>query len=223
MVLLPSLAKQARQQDQRATPPPVPPLVDRSEFASSEEYKAYMAARRKAQERLREFNRPLRRRGATQPLVDAVDKLRTRERRILWGCNVETGRKGAPIQDWVEPRRKLMEPAARHALAVEAAQRLPTLNSAAKLRAALQQQEEWSGVTLSQVRRAITAANAMDKPAFVECDRIQRRGIKKDISASRPSVYSALLERKRRARAPQVEARRLKQAEKKAQREAEVC
>jgi hypothetical protein len=52
MVVLPYLAAQAR------TPPPVPPLIDKSEFESDEAYKAYMATRRKAQERLREFNRP---------------------------------------------------------------------------------------------------------------------------------------------------------------------
>ena len=54
MSVLPSLAKQARQ---RTAPPPVPPLVDKSEFENHEAYKAYMATRRTAQERLREFKR----------------------------------------------------------------------------------------------------------------------------------------------------------------------
>ena len=62
MSVLPSLAAQARQ---RAAPPPVPPLVDKSEFESDEAYADYMATRRKAKERLREFNRPPRVRGSS--------------------------------------------------------------------------------------------------------------------------------------------------------------
>ena len=66
--MMPSLAAQVR----RKEPPPVPPLIDKSEFDSDEAHKAYMATRRKAQERLREFHRPsragrVRRAGVAQP------------------------------------------------------------------------------------------------------------------------------------------------------------
>ena len=41
----------------RTAPPPVPPLKNPSEFDDDESHAAYMKSRRKAQERLREFNR----------------------------------------------------------------------------------------------------------------------------------------------------------------------
>ena len=69
-----------------------------------------------------------------------------------------TGRKKAPSQqdfDAWDARRKPIAPAARHALHQQDAQRLPKLTSAAKLHAALQQQDEWSGVNWS-VRRGMS-------------------------------------------------------------------
>ena len=80
----------------------MPPLIDKSEFSSDEAHKAYMATRRKAQERLREFHRPsragrVRRAGVAQPtaasqaLSKAVEDLRKRERHVLFGCNVDDG------------------------------------------------------------------------------------------------------------------------------------
>ena len=144
--MLPSLAALARQ---RTEPPPVPPLLARSEFSTDEEHKTYMATRRKAQERWREFNRPartgrVRRAGVAQPtaasqaLSNAVEELRKRERRVLFGMSVETGRKKAPSMNGaVAAKRKPMAPAARHALHQQRSQRLPKLTSAAKLRSAL--------------------------------------------------------------------------------------
>ena len=104
MSVLPSLATQARQ---RMPPPSVPPPKDRADFESEEAYKAYMATRSKAKEQLREFNRPtragrIRSAGVAQPtaasqaLSKAVEDLRKRERRILFGVYVETGLKKAP-------------------------------------------------------------------------------------------------------------------------------
>ena len=115
MSVLPSLVATLRQ---RTEPPPVPPQRDASEFDSAEEHAAYNKARQKAQARHREFKRPqrvgrVRRSGMAQPsasseaLTKAVEELRTRERRIFWGCNVETGRKQAPLSfDAFYARRK---------------------------------------------------------------------------------------------------------------------
>ena len=79
MVLQPSLAAMARQQErQRTCPPPVPPLLTQSHFDSVEAYKDYMRTRRKAQERLREFNRPARKRRAAvkQPTAASLESSR---------------------------------------------------------------------------------------------------------------------------------------------------
>ena len=122
-------------------------------------------------------------------------------------------------------RRKQMDPAARHSLHQADARRLPQLTSAAKLHNALQQ-DEWTSVTRSQVRRALTAANKRDRPAFIEEDRSRRRSIQKCLSATRPAAYPARLQRKREAereaRRPQLEARRLERAQKAVQRAAAV-
>ena len=231
MSVLPSLVATLRQ---RTEPPPVPPQRDASEFDSAEEHAAYNKARQKAQARHREFKRPqrvgrVRRSGMAQPsasseaLTKAVEELRTRERRIFWGCNVETGRKQAPLSfDAFYARRKPMAPAERHAVHQQDAQQLPTLTSATKLQTALQQQQEWSGVTSSQVRRAVTAANRRQNPESMEDNRSIRRQIQKRLSATRPAVYPAKLQHKREvdreARRPLLEARRLERAQRNAQR-----
>ena len=158
--MLPSLAKQAKQ---RTAPPPVPPLIDKSEFPSDEAYRAYMKTRRKAQERLREFNRPAR--GASQPLTAAISALRTRERRIAFGCDVETGRKQSPSAAWTQHVAALERRPARERYEDQAA-KLPQLTSAEALHAVLQQQPEHAGVSLSQVRRAVTAANQREKATW---------------------------------------------------------
>jgi hypothetical protein len=124
---------------------------------------------------------------------------------------------------WLQQReRTLTLSAARHALHQQDAQRLPTLTSAATLQEALQQQDEWTSVTRSQVRRAVTAANKRDRPAFVEEDRSRRRSIQKRLSATRPAAYPARLQLKREAqreaRRPQVEVHRRERAQKAAQR-----
>ena len=164
MPRLPSLVAQARE---RTAPPPVPPLLDRSQFDSDEAHSEYMRTRRKAQERLREFNRLPRYRTsrvrlkptapteATKRLANAAEMLRERERRIHFGCDVETGRKNrAPMSVWQPPPRgNAHEQWRKHAST------LPTLISAAKVHAALVQQDDWVGVSHSQVRRAITEAN----------------------------------------------------------------
>ena len=115
MSRLPSLVAQARE---RTAPPPVPPLLDRSQFDSDEAHSEYMRTRRKAQERLREFNRLPRYRTsrvrlkptapteATKRLANAAEMLRERERIIHFGCDVETGRKNrAPMSVWQPPPR----------------------------------------------------------------------------------------------------------------------
>jgi hypothetical protein len=91
---------------------------------------------------------------ASQALSKAVEGLREREGRILWGCDVETGRKKAPDFSAFFANREPMSPAARHALHKQDVQRLPTLTSSTKLQAALQQQQEWSDVTRSHVTGA---------------------------------------------------------------------
>ena len=59
--VLPSLMAKARANDDgQRVAPSVPPRRDRSEFDDKDAYKAHMKERRKAQERLREFNRPRR-------------------------------------------------------------------------------------------------------------------------------------------------------------------
>ena len=91
MAQLPSLVAGARSQ---RSLPFVPELRARSEFDSQEAFDQHRKERRKAQERLREFNRPkrVRQRGASgsvkrtaaaSSLADAIQKVRTRERRIL--------------------------------------------------------------------------------------------------------------------------------------------
>jgi hypothetical protein len=83
------------------------------------------------------------------------------------------------------------------------------------------QTEEWSGVTMSQVRRAVTAANKRDpKPAEAEWCREIRRKISNGLSATRPERYPALLERKKEARRSQVHAHKLERAQMNAQRHA---
>ena len=139
----------------------------------------------------------------------------------MFGCNAETGRKSAPCPDLArQPARERYE---------EDAARLPKLTSADKMHEALMQQAEHQGITRSQVRRAVTAANRAEKaarPDAVDEDRRYRRSIKKGISATRPAAYPALLQRKRdterEARRPQVEARAIERAQKAAQREAAV-
>lgn len=114
MVVQPSLVAIARhEQHQRTAPPPVPPLVEQSAFETKEEYAAYMKERRKAQERVREYNRPART-GRVRParevqpsatskaLAEAVSTLKVRRRRIMFGRNVETGRKSNPSTANVE-------------------------------------------------------------------------------------------------------------------------
>ena len=185
-----------------------------------------MRTRRKAQERLREFNRPPRYRTsrvrlkptapteATKRLANAAEMLRERERRIHFGCDVETGRKNrAPMSVWQPPPRgNAHEQWRKHAST------LPTLISAAKVHAALVQQDDWVGVSHSQVRRAITEANKARLPEAVEEDRRDRRSIRKNLSATRPAAYPASLAHKRakrEARRPQLEERRLERARKK--------
>ena len=223
MSRLPSLVAQARE---RTAPPPVPPLLDRSQFDSDEAHSEYMRTRRKAQERLREFNRPPRYRTsrvrlkptapteATKRLANAAEMLRERERRIHFGCGVETGRKNrAPMSVWQPPPR-----GNAHEQWIKHASTLPTLTSAAKVHAALVQQDDWVGVSHSQVRRAITEANKARLPEAVEEDRRDRRSIRKNLSATRPAAYPASLAHKRakrEARRPQLEERRLERARKK--------
>lgn len=196
MVLQPSLVAQARE---RTPPPPIPPYRDRSEFAHDEDHAVYMKTRRKAQERLREFKRPPRARARAShspQLVSAVEKLRLRERCILFHVNVETGRKQSPgVLEEIDSRRTIREKYEQEA------QLLPKLNSAETMHAALIQQEEHAGVTLSQVRRAVTAANKRDDPdrlvslglhneaCMAGNVRLARRAISKGLSATRPAVY----------------------------------
>ena len=142
MVLQPSLAAMARQQErQRTRPPPVPPLLTQSHFESVEAYKDYMRTRRKAQERLREFNRPARERRAAvkQPtaasleLTKTVSTLRVRERRVFLGVNVETGRKKAPmgLAEWnaaqADRAARRRDPGDLHAEYQRRASKLPAL------------------------------------------------------------------------------------------------
>ena len=234
-MVLPSLAAQARQ---RATPPPVPPIVPKSEFESDEHYKDYMATRRNALERVREFKRPprVRHQASHAPqIAAAIRKLRLRERHILFGANPETGRKKSPFVSSVQDDRGT----AREQHEEDAA-RIPVLKSAIALHAALVKQEEHASVSLSQVRRAVTAANKQvlqhsadpDLESFhiesfyEEQTRWKRRSISKGLSATRPSAYPALLklkrEREREGRRPQIEARALQLAQKAAKRDADV-
>ena len=222
MSVLPSLVSQARQ---HTAPPPVPPLLDKSEFDTNDAYAAYMKTRRKAKERLRDFHRPPRaRRGAPQQLTAAIDALRSSERSINFQCDVGTGHKQAPSAEWwVQFAAQARRPARERY--EDAAAKLPQLLSAKSLHAALVQQPEHAGVTLAQVRRAVTAANQHDKarwPEDVDEDRRHRRRIKKGVSTTRPAAYSAQLQRKREtereARRPKLEARRLERAQKNAQR-----
>lgn len=106
MVLQPSLAAMARQQErQRTRPPPVPPLLTQSHFDSVEAYKDYMRTRRKAQERLREFNRPARERRAAvkQPtaasLEGSEDEWYLRARRIEAGYELRDAK--AAAAEWL--------------------------------------------------------------------------------------------------------------------------
>ena len=223
MSVRPSLAAQARQQ--RTAPPSVPPHLERSEFDSDEAYAVYVKDRRKAKERLREFNRPPRlRRGASEALKAAIEVLRTRERRIMFGCNVETGRKQAPSAEWTAHVAALERRPAPERYK-EKADQLPKLTSAEAMLAALQQQPEHANISLSQVRRAVTAVNQREKamwPDSITESRQYRRSIKKGLSATRPAAYPAQLQRKREAereaRRPQLEARRLERAQMSAQR-----
>ena len=214
MSLLPSLVAQVKQ---RTAPPPVPPLIDKTKFESHEAYATYMKRRRQANERLREFNRPAR--GASKSLVAAVTSLRTRERRIFFGCNVETGRKGAPATPQQLKRSSIQQSNE------EQAADLPKLTSAKVLHAAITQQSEHAGVSLSQVRRAVTAANQHDSSAPTEWPNLElvrerRRYIKQYVSATRPE---GMLKRKRhldaerKERRPRVEARQLQRVQKAAQ------
>lgn len=219
MSVQPSLVALARQ---RTAPPAIPPVVDKSEFDDDEAYAAYMKTRRKAKERVREFNRPprgSRKPSHSSPLASAIKALRTREHRILFHCDVETGRKKSPTGAF-QPRRPARE---RHE---EDAKLLPKLTSAQALHKALLQEEEHAGTTLSQVRRAVTAANTQADPHIVELGRQHRRSISKALSATRPAVYPARLaskrEAEREARGPQKEARRLKRVERAARRDADV-
>jgi hypothetical protein len=226
MVVQPSLVAVARQQQQqqqqqqqRTEPPPVPPLIDRSAFETDEAYKLYMKDRRKAQERVREYNRPART-GRTRParaaqpsfspaaLVDAVARMRTRG--INFDVAVETGRKRMAtaeehraFMEAMRAERRPMEPSARHAVhQQDAAQYVKPLTSAVALHKALVQRDEWASVTLSQVRRAVTAAEKRESDgsrAQRELNRWERRAIQKRLSDTRPSVYAARLKRKRDA------------------------
>ena len=123
----------------------------------------------------------------------------------------------------------------------ELAAKLPELTTAKALHAALIKQEEHSDVTLSQVRRGLTAANQQHEarkeefgPPPYEGWRDVRRSIKKGMSRTRPDAYPALLERRRNAlrekraaereaRRPQMEARQLEKAQQIAARKAAVC
>jgi hypothetical protein len=226
MVVQPSLVAIARQQQQqppqRPAPSPIPPLVARSTFDTDDAYKAYMKERRKAQERVREYNRPPRAARAAQPsapaaLVDAVARMRTRG--IDFDVAVETGRKrmGTAAEqraamEAIRAERRPMEPAARHAVHErDAAQYLKPLPTAVALHAALVQRDEWAGVTLSQVRRAVTAAEKQEDDGSREqreLDRWERRAIQKRLSNTRPSVYAGKLKRKREAYSTANEQRR---------------
>ena len=233
MAQLPSLVLVAGARSQRSLPF-VPELRARSEFDSQEAFDQHRKERRKAQERLREFNRPkrVRQRGASgsvkrtaaaSSLADAIQKVRTRERRILWHANVETGRKRLPEDPRSDPRSMPMEPAARHAVHQADERRLPKATSAKKMQQVLQQQEEWRNVTLSQVRRSLTAVRKADDPDLIEYDRTWRRHIQKRVSDTRPAVYSARLASQREARRPQMEARAAVRAQKQLQRDQDVA
>ena len=229
MVKLPSLVAQMRQ---RTAPLSVPPRVDKTEFDSDESYKSYMKDRRKAQERLREFNRPHRVRQApaarstagAQQLSKAVEEVRKRERRIFWGVNVATGRKQAPCtesfaKEAAQRKARRGKPDLQRAEYEESANDLPKITTAVKLHAALQQTEEHSDVTLSQVRRAVTEANKREQPEAVEEERRIRRSIQRGLSGTQPAAYAATLERKRKAREarrPEAEARAAERAQKRA-------
>ena len=198
-----------------------------------------MKDRRKAQERVREFNRPQRVRpavarstAAPQQLSKAVETIRERERRIFWGCDVETGRKQAPsmsaFDGWlVRQKARRGNAELQHAEHLESAERLPKTTTATSLHAALKQAD--AEKTLSQVRRAVTVANKRARPEVVQEDRRVRRSIQCGLSSTRPAAYAAMIERKREARAetrearrPEIEARAAELARKRAQRESNI-
>jgi hypothetical protein len=236
MVLQPSLVALARQNRQRTPPPPVSPLRDASSFDSPAAHQEYMKTRRAALERLREFNRPKRKRErrvaaskpskTSQKLTDAVDVLRVRERRVFLGLDVETGRKKGPSfvhaigRQAIQDTRQAMcdgGPEARHPRYQQSARELPKLTSAAAVRDALAETEEWSRVTLSQVRRAVTSANKRERGESggpltlserrrrgeLAYYREKRRSTINGLSAKRSPAYPAMLERKRQARRDQ--------------------
>jgi len=113
---LPSLVADYRE---RTRPPDVPPKRSRSEFDSDDLHKQYMQKRRKAQERLREYGRPLRNRkgreqsgrkqsGRARParkrqqhesFVRRVTQCRAQEqqRQLRMGIVVPVGLKEAPM------------------------------------------------------------------------------------------------------------------------------
>ena len=89
------------------------------------------------------------------------------------GCDVETGRKGAPLSG-TDVRAAVVafneaeavrrgNPELQHAEWRQAAIELPKLTSAVKVCEALAQSDEWRHVSLSQVRRAVTAANKLER------------------------------------------------------------
>ena len=249
--VLPSLMAKARANDDcQRVAPSVPPRRDRSEFNDKDAYKAHMKERRKAQERLREFNRPRRlgrsragdgasgKADVSTKLVTVIDSLLKNERRTLWRVNDAaterlTGRKQAPdLSIANEPLNRIInqtehlgrvtpaEAAVRHATNQrKAAQRLQKLTSAKKIHAALQDEDEWHDVTISQVRRALTAVRKGDDPELIKEDRRKRHSIQKRVSSTRPAVYPARLHTQREARRPQVETREAERAQKRAQRD----
>ena len=165
-----------------------------------------------------------------QQLSKAVEEVRKRERRIFWGVNVATGRKQAPCtesfaKEAAQRKARRGKPDLQRAEYEESANDLPKITTAVKLHAALQQTEEHSDVTLSQVRRAVTEANKREQPEAVEEERRIRRSIQRGLSGTQPAAYAATLERKRKAREarrPEAEARAAERAQKRARRKADV-
>lgn len=211
------------QTQHRTLPPPVPPFVNKAAFDSDEAYAEYMKARRAAQERLREFNRPKRVRhrpsaqptATTQALSTVIETLRTHESRTLNNLDADTGRKNYARR--AEDFRRHGE--AAHERYERMANKLPKLTSATAVRSAVVQQEAHAGVSLSQVRRAITLANKRADLDTVARDRDRRRTIKKGLSATRPSAYPSQLARRRDTqRVARRQQRRPQQEERAAQR-----
>ena len=122
-LVVPSLLASHRKQ-QRAEPPSVSPLRGRSCFRSDEEYRDYKRTRRKALERVREFNRPVRnRKGRDRPArrLEQYERAARRDqaenarlefaflqRQINAGIEVPVGRKKAPPNHALDSRQVVL-------------------------------------------------------------------------------------------------------------------